>query len=111
MMTMIPLHVQKSAKSDIDYMLRIVNMDEDLDAELLGLRLELEDGEDDIFDISVYSTISFGYDPRQYLEFDWDYFVDGDTIKFWNHDDINMLANELRNRIECRKKVVKYENY
>jgi len=106
MMTTIPLHVQNSAKSDIDYMLQIVNMDEDLDAELLGLRLELEDGEDGIFDVSVYSTISFGYDPRQHIEFDWDYFVDGDVVKFWNHDDINTVANELRNRIEARRRFI-----
>ena len=67
MMTTVPLHVQNSARSDINYMLQIVNMDEDLDAELLGLRLELEDGEDGVFDVSVYSTISFGYDPRQHI--------------------------------------------
>ena len=106
MMTTIPLHVQNSAKSDINYMLQIVNMDEDLDAELLGLRLELEDGEDGIFDVSVYSTISFGYDPRQHIEFDWDYFVDGDVVKFWNHDGINTVANELRNRIETRRRFI-----
>lgn len=106
MVTTVPLHVQNSARSDINYMLQIVNMDEDLDAELLGLRLELEDGEYGIFDVSVYSTISFGYNPRQHIEFDWDYFVDGDIVKFWNHDDINIVANELRNRIEARRKLI-----
>lgn len=99
MVTNIPLYIRESAESDINYMLDIVNVDEDLDAELLTMRIELEDAENDRYDVSIFSTISFGYDPRQHLEFDWDYFVDGDTIKFWGHGDINMLANELKQQI------------
>ena len=103
MIDTVPQHIHRSAKSDIDYMLKVVNEDESLDAELLDLRLELEDGYDGIFDVSVYSIISFGYDPRQHIDFEWDYFVEGDIIKFWNHMDINTLAIELANEIAERR--------
>ena len=103
MVQTIPLHIQKSAKSDIDYLLRFINMDDDLDAELFHFEIELEDEDGERYDVSVKSTISFGYDPRQHIEFDWDYFVDGDSIKFWNHSDINMLAIELKNKICTRR--------
>lgn len=105
MITEIPLHVRESAQSDLGYMLNFVNADSDLDAELIQLEIEIEDGEDTIFDVSVRSTISFGYDPRQHIEFEFDYYVDGELIKFWNNGDINTLANELKNRIDFRKKV------
>ena len=99
----IPLHIRKSAESDMAYLLQFINHDAELDAELFSMNIELEDEDGERYDVSVKSTISFGYDPRLHMEFDWDYFVDGDSIKFWNHSDINMLANELRNKICLRR--------
>ena len=61
--------------------------------------INLEDEEGERYDVSVKSVIGFGFEPRQYIHFEFDYYVDGDSIKFWNHTDISTLAIELRNEI------------
>ena len=102
-MDTIPKHVYDSAKSDLNYLLSHVNSNNDLDANLLHMSIEIEDGDDLILDVSVKSTISFGYDPRQQIEFEFDYYVNGDRIKFWNHSDIDTVAVELQHRIDDKR--------
>ena len=42
-MTDIPLHIRKSAESDMAYLLQFINHDDELDAELFSMNIELED--------------------------------------------------------------------
>lgn len=96
----IPWHILKSAKLDIDYLLKFVNQNEHLDAELIHLDINLEDGDDIRYDVSVKSRISYGYNPRKQIDFDWDYYVDGTSVQFWGNTDINILAHELYKEME-----------
>lgn len=91
----VPWHIIKSANIDIQYLLDFVNKHNNLDAELIHLDIDLEDEDDFRYDVSVKSTIHYGYNPRKQINFDWDYYVDGTSVQFWGNTDINILANEL----------------
>ena len=91
----VPWHIIKSANIDMQYLLDFVNKHHNLDAELINMDIDLEDEDDFRYDVSVKSTIYYGYNPRKQINFDWDYFVDGTSVQFWGNTDINILANEL----------------
>lgn len=102
-MVHVPNFIYESAKSDLDYLVQHINAISNVDLNVIGMHVEIEDCDGERFDVSVKSTMNFGYDPRRSLDFEFDYFVDGDTIRFWNHSDIDTIATELQHRIRERQ--------
>ena len=95
----IPPHILSYAKSDANSIIQSVNQFGNFNAELTQFNVILEDGVDPIYDVSVKIRVNYGFDPRRFVDFQWDYFVNGTEIRFWGVTDLSILANALKEKI------------